>query len=71
MRVRAHDGHADDVAVLTREALQGTEGIVANIEREAENGQAFRTGRRVGSVGGHFEGMKLTLSTRNTQHKTS
>ena len=51
---RAHDRHADDVAVLTSEAPQSAEGIVADIKRETEEGQASWAWRRVGSVIRHF-----------------
>jgi hypothetical protein len=67
----AHNRHADYVAVLTSETLQCAEGIVANIEREAEDGQAFGAWRRVGSIIRHFGRAKFILPMRNTQHKTS
>src|SRR5229473_2293347 len=68
---RAHHRHADDVTVLASKALQSTEGIVADIEREAEDGQAFRAWRGVGSVGGHNASLEFTSPKRSTQRKTN
>jgi hypothetical protein len=69
--VHAQHGHADNVAVLPGEAQQGAEGIIAHIQRESENGQTSRTGRRVRSVLCHAGCAKIISSTRNTPHKTS
>src|SRR6266852_3732381 len=56
----AHHRHADDVAVLASKALQSAEGIFADIESEAEDGQAFGTWRGMGSVGGHNARLEFT-----------
>src|SRR6266436_1041830 len=68
---RAHDRHADDVAVLASETLQCAEGIAADLERETEDRQAFGARRRVGSVIRHFGRVKFISSRRNTQRKTN
>jgi hypothetical protein len=68
---RAHHGHADDVPVFVSETLQSPQGIFANIEREAQNGQPPGSGRYVVSVDGHFARPEFTSTKRNTQRKTS